>query len=173
MDGMAQDLFGEAIIDGFHTDGNDYLSNFFPAPIELWSEKFPTSEHAYQWIKTVIPQQRYDVLYRTVAKDNGAIGVYKTTAAQAKNVGKTVTLRDNWDNNKYEFMVMILLAKFVQNPELGEKLVATGDTILIEGNHWHDNYWGDCHCDRPECKNPGSNYLGIALMEVRKNLQSK
>ena len=66
------------------------------------------------------------------------------------------------------------LAKFRQNRDARQILLSTNDAILIEGNTWHDNTWGDCSCgDRPECKKPGLNLLGKALMLVRKELQDE
>jgi predicted NAD-dependent protein-ADP-ribosyltransferase YbiA (DUF1768 family) len=63
----------------------------------------------------------------------------------------------------------ILTAKFTV-PELREKLKATGDATLIEGNHWHDNRWGKCTCERCQNKD-GQNWLGKILMEVRDSLK--
>ena len=43
------------------------------------------------------------------------------------------------------------------------------DIMLIEGNYWHDNYWGNCLC--PKCKEiEGQNQLGKILMKVRSTL---
>lgn len=37
---------------------------------------------------------------------------------------------------------------------------------IVEGNYWHDNYWGNCTCDK--CKNiEGQNKLGKILMKIR------
>ena len=59
-------------------------------------------------------------------------------------------------------------AKFAV-PELGEMLLSTGDAYLEEGNHWHDNRWGHCTCDK--CKNKtAQNLLGNILMQVRTEL---
>lgn len=53
-------------------------------------------------------------------------------------------------------------------PELAIQLQVTGDQELVEGNHWHDNIWGNCVCDR--CVNiVGQNWLGQILMQVRKD----
>jgi len=50
-------------------------------------------------------------------------------------------------------------------------LLATGDTKLLEGNRWHDNFWGNCDC--PNCRDkPGLNYLGKILMRVRLELRT-
>ena len=67
----------------------------------------------------------------------------------------------------HKIMWAALSMKFTQHPEIKEKLVSTKDFELIEGNTWHDNYWGDCHCSR--CKKIiGQNMLGTMLMEIRK-----
>jgi predicted NAD-dependent protein-ADP-ribosyltransferase YbiA (DUF1768 family) len=61
-------------------------------------------------------------------------------------------------------MYDILLCKF--KGELKQKLVNTGEILLVEGNCWHDNFWGDCYC--PKCFNRmGKNMLGRLLMKVR------
>ena len=47
-----------------------------------------------------------------------------------------------------------------------EKLLSTKDRELIEGNFWHDNFWGDCSCKK--CQDiEGGNRLGKLLMEIR------
>ena len=47
-----------------------------------------------------------------------------------------------------------------------------GIILLIEGNTWHDNYWGDCSCNRCKSKS-GENMLGILLMELRDKLNKE
>ena len=49
------------------------------------------------------------------------------------------------------------------------RLLSTSNATLVEGNWWHDNFWGDCYC--PKCKGiPGANTLGRLLMELRSKL---
>lgn len=72
-------------------------------------------------------------------------------------------------------MFKIVRLKFKQNKHLAKRLLDTDDALLIEGNTWHDNYWGDCKCSHPKCSNKGRNALGEILMEIRdeiKNLTS-
>ena len=53
-----------------------------------------------------------------------------------------------------------------KNDYLGGKLDMTGLEEIVEGNYWHDNYWGNCTCDK--CKNiEGQNKLGKILMKIR------
>ena len=60
-----------------------------------------------------------------------------------------------------------------QIPELRNKLLATGDANLVEGNTWCDNYWGICTCSK--CiNNPvidEKNKLGTILMKVRNEIK--
>ncbi len=65
-------------------------------------------------------------------------------------------------------MEQVLHAKF-GDPELADQLVSTHPHQLVEGNTWHDQFWGDCHCGR--CPGDGENMLGVALMELRAKLR--
>jgi predicted NAD-dependent protein-ADP-ribosyltransferase YbiA (DUF1768 family) len=62
----------------------------------------------------------------------------------------------------------VLEAKFADR-DLADRLVATHPHKLVEGNTWHDQFWGDCHCGR--CPGEGENMLGVALMELRDKLR--
>ena len=69
-------------------------------------------------------------------------------------------------------MYFLVLLKFQSHEDLRNQLFATGDAELIEGNDWHDNYWGNCEC--PRCVSiEGQNHLGKILMRVRNNLRAE
>ena len=55
--------------------------------------------------------------------------------------------------------------QFDPGTELGEKLKATGDGQIVEGNTWGDTFWG-------VCGGRGQNWLGRLLMERRALLQA-
>jgi ribA/ribD-fused uncharacterized protein len=78
----------------------------------------------------------------------------------AKRLGKTVTMRDDWDDIKVDIMREIVQAKFDQHELLRDMLLATEDAILEEGNHWGDTFWG-------VCRGKGLNMLGKILMDLR------
>jgi ribA/ribD-fused uncharacterized protein len=129
---------------------------------------FPTSEHAYQWAKTLDPGEKDYILHNYSDIGSSAIA-FETTPGVAKRRGKEITLRSDWSEVRYGIMVEIQRAKFTQHCGLRQKLQETGDAILIEGNNWHDNTWGECSCDG--CKNKEKqNLLGKALMQVRDEL---
>jgi len=67
-------------------------------------------------------------------------------------------------------MERVVRTKFDQNPLLAKKLLTTYPRELIEKNHWHDNFWGACTCNRCSV---GKNHLGRILMQVRSNLRDE
>lgn len=84
---------------------------------------------------------------------------------EAKALGRSVQLRDNWEVLKLEYMTMYVRTKFRDHPELARRLVDTGDAELIEGNAHGDTFWGvDVNTGT------GKNWLGIILMLTRSRL---
>ena len=88
--------------------------------------------------------------------------------ADAKRHGRRVNLRDGWDAMKDEVMLEILRSKFSQ-PDMMRKLLETGQEKLVEGNTWHDNYWGVCRCERCAGQK-GQNKLGKLLERLRNEM---
>jgi ribA/ribD-fused uncharacterized protein len=119
-------------------------------------EWYTSVEHAYQAAKTLVHSERRDICLAP-------------TPGKAKRLGKKVTLRPDWEAVKLQVMDAMLRQKFRRGSEMAEKLRATGDQLIVEGNRWHDNFWGICAC--PSCVNrDGYNHLGNLLMKIRKEL---
>lgn len=129
---------------------NAFLSNMSSSSFKVGQTTYPTVEHFFQAMKTTDPAERAKIL---AAK----------TAGEAKKIGRTVTLRKNWNEIREEVMETALRAKFQQNPELKKKLIDTGDVDLIEGNTWGDTFWG-------QVDGKGQNKLGKLLMKIRDEL---
>lgn len=135
-----------------------FLSNFFHSPFAYDGIEYPTVEHFFQAMKTLDQEERKKI----AAADS---------PGKAKRMGRNVQLRGDWEEVKYTVMRVGVERKFDAHPELASKLIATGDTILIEGNSWHDNTWGSCFC--PKCASiAGKNWLGEILMKRREELVS-
>jgi ribA/ribD-fused uncharacterized protein len=130
-------------------DGTEYrwLSNFYPCIVIYEGAMYPTTEHAYQAAKTLDLEWR-DKIRRA------------TTPSKAKALGRKVPMRDDWDDIKVDVMRDVLWQKFKQH-RFQIRLVMTGDQELVEGNWWHDTFWGQCPLG------VGQNMLGKLLMEVR------
>ena len=142
------------------TDNYAFLSNYYKhnliTDIDYPDIKYPTVEHAFQAAKTLnrSERMRFSEL---------------VTPSEAKLAGRHVKLREDWEDIKLDIMKHYLKEKF-SIPELRELLLATEDAILVEGNTWHDNFWGDCHCS--QCKNRiGYNNLGQLLIQIREEIK--
>lgn len=129
-----------------------FLSNFWPCEITFRGQKLPSVEHAYVAAKCDISDP--DQLKSIAAM----------TAGGAKRYGRVTPIRPMWDSMKFSYMFEFVGQKFHRNQELADKLIATGDALLIEGNDWGDRYWGQCPVGQ------GENYLGKILMNVRDEL---
>jgi ribA/ribD-fused uncharacterized protein len=143
------------VIDRFEGE-YQFLSNFYPAVVKLGALYYPTVEHAYQAAKTLIPAEKIAVL------DQWGPG-------GAKKLGQKLTIRPNWERVKFGFMFDLVRQKFSKHPELEQKLLDTGTAHLIEGNGWHDTYWGVCSCGIHHPV-PQYNHLGQILMVIRSDL---
>lgn len=58
----------------------------------------------------------------------------------AKRMSHKIKIRDDCHDINLWVMHETLKEKFTQNPELKEKLIATGDVYLEKGNTWHDTF---------------------------------
>jgi ribA/ribD-fused uncharacterized protein len=146
-----------------------FLSHFHAAPIILDGEIWPTVEHFYQAQKSSDPD------YRQAIRSAVSPGIAKRLAAQPhapRRISaqswfrRSGTLpRPDWHEVKLDIMRRADLAKFTQNADLAELLLATGDAELVEDSQ-SEPYWGigpDGH---------GSNWAGHVLMEVREKLRT-
>ena len=134
-----------------------FLSNFYKSSIEFEGATYPTVEHAFQAAKTFDAEERAGIR----ANANPVI---------AKRKGRRVTLRADWETAKRDIMRGLLRLKF-SNEDMRERLLQTGEEELVEGNRWHDKYWGRCLCAK--CGNTGQNVLGELLMQVRRELMEE
>jgi N-glycosidase YbiA len=141
-----------------------FLSHFHPALIDLDGESWPTVEHYYQ------AQKSFALAYRAAIRAAATPGLAKRLAANPGQEGPSgrrswfVAAGENprldWGEVKLDIMRRADFAKFTQNPELGEKLLATGTAELIEDSP-HEPFWGIGPAGA------GANWAGRILMEVR------
>lgn len=134
-----------------------WLSNFYPCDVVMdvagKTRTFTSAEHAYQAAKAKTIED-----FEKVSKAK--------TAGEAKRLGKSVQLRDDWESVKLTVMEQVLRAKF-SDEVLRRRLLSTGQQELIEGNTWGDVFWG-VNLETGE----GENHLGRLLMKVREEAMS-
>ena len=130
-----------------------FLSNFYEYPIYYNKLVFCNAEAAFQAQKVINEKDQYKFI--------------NLNASQARKLGKTVQLRKDWEEMKDNIMYEIVKRKFLTNKELQQKLLETKEEELVEGNWWHDTYWG------VDSKTGiGQNKLGKILMKVREEAKN-
>lgn len=138
-----------------------FLSNFHPSPVRIlvggeW-HKCATVEHAYQASKTLNKRWRTKI-------------IECPTPGAAKRMGNRIEKVCYWDDVKKIVMLELLRQKF-SRAAFRHALLRTGSVTLLEGNHWHDNFWGMCSCGADSCL-VGENWLGRLLERVRTDVRS-
>ena len=130
-----------------------FLSNFSKHPFTINGVLYRTNEHHFQ-------------SYKADNRTERELIINASRAGEAKAIGRSVSIVKDWDLIKEQVMWLGLVGKFGQHRTAKAKLIATGTQKLMEGNRWHDNYWGNCFCH--ECKEiKGLNRLGELLMMLR------
>jgi ribA/ribD-fused uncharacterized protein len=140
-----------------------FLSNFYPCEVYYKGIIYPSVEHYYVALKCNTDQM-IDGKYYTCSDFRELIAKVKSPG-KVKGIGRTIKVRSDWDNVKLGIMKWGVEQKF-KNTELTDLLLSTGEQELIEGNWWHDRYWGVCN-------GTGENNLGKILMTVREELRKE
>lgn len=132
-----------------------FLSNFWQVSVDYEGLTYPSTEHAFQAAKSLVPTDRENIRRAP-------------NCATAKSMGKYVKLRENWEDIKVDVMLELLRQKFYTDP-LEHWLLCTGDAKLVEGNTWGDAFWGVTQ----NGTGSGRNELGRLLMDVRAELREE
>ena len=128
-----------------------FLSNFYSCTVfDEDGIKYNNSEAYFQSHKTLDKEKRKEF--------------FGLSPSVAKQKGRRIELRDDWEDVKLDIMEQAVRAKFTQNDDLKIRLMATGSKQLVEGNNWGDTFWG-------KVIGVGENNLGKILMKVRYDLQ--
>ena len=134
-----------------------WLSNFWPAVVLFEEQAWPTVEHAYQAAKCANSKYRAELL-----------AIPAEAAGRAKKRGRGMEGdRKAWQQRSLPIMLGLLRQKFAQEPFRSKLLAIEGE--IVEGNRWHDNFFGVCLCGCGK----GENNLGKLIMQVREELRCK
>jgi len=141
----------------FYRTGEVYgeFSNFSAHPFTLKGREWPTSEHYFQAQKFAGTEHEEVIRLANSPMVAARLGRERTRP-----------LRADWEVVKEDVMRTALRAKFEQHPPLAAKLLATGETVLVEHTA-NDSYWGDGG------NGSGKNRLGHLLMELRAQLRAE
>lgn len=135
-------------------EGDHYaFSNFSSHHVTIWNWGFPNGEAAFHAFKDS-DRAHWERLSRSLKPSD------------AKRLGRQCNLREDWDTFRLTAMKMVVAAKATQHMDVLQLLWSTGEAELVEDNYWHDQFWGNCTCDKHR-DIPGENHLGRAWMDLR------
>ena len=152
----------------FHNpdEENGYLSNWYLSDFTVGDLKYTSMEQYMMHQKSLLFHDE-SIAAQILATDD---------VAYIKELGRKVSgYRDNvWNGVRQIIVYEGLMAKYSQNPELGEKLKATGNAILAEAAV-NDRIWGiGLSMKDPKRLEPkqwnGQNLMGYATMLVRERI---
>ena len=148
-------LKGKSVI-GFYVAAGEYgfLSNLWPCRIEFEGKVYTSAEHAYQSGKSS----------RQEINDYIAAAPYPRIAAAVGHNLPVYDIRTDWHDIRLKRMMEVVSAKFLQNKDLAEKLMETGNAELQEKSN--DRFWGIGR------NRDGQNELGKMLMGLRETLKA-
>ena len=152
------------------------FSNFHEAMFAFRGMDWPSAEHAYQYFKLIFFGARGMASHIARWADT------HVTPLECKRMGRlprgpngpSPQRKARWEQIKYNLMVQIQKAKFLQNWELGQILISTGDLLLVEAST--DRDWGVGYSienfrlgqvPHPVNVSWGNNKCGECLMQVR------
>ena len=165
---------------GFFRETEEYgfLSNFYYSPFTVSymnedgvkSYEFKTAEHAVHFFKAMLFND-IETADKIMMTDYPKV---------AKSLGREVKNFNNftWNNNKEVIYFDVIKAKFTdeRNKDIKQKLIDTGDSILVECSPY-DRIWGIGYNKESSefiCKEFdkwGQNLLGKILMRVRDRIR--
>ena len=165
---------------GFFRETEEYgfLSNFYYSPFTVSymnedgvkSYEFKTAEHAVHFFKAMLFNDM-ETANKIMMTDYPKV---------AKSLGRDVKNFDQnkWDLNKRAIYFDVIKAKFTdeRNKDIKQKLIDTGDSILVECSPY-DRIWGIGYTKESSefiCKEFdkwGQNLLGKILMKVRARIR--
>ena len=133
------------------------LDNFSPFGLIINDLYFPTSEHAFQYLKFIDTNKEVaEEIRKSLSPD------------EARNIAhKNKKFRpSNWSDIKYNKMEDVLRLKVNQNPRVKEVLLNTNNLIIAECCIDEDTDWGI------DNNNQGNNHLGNIWMKIREELKN-
>lgn len=138
-----------------------FLSNMAYSPFEMNGHWFLTAEHAFHFWKC----KYADDAWKFDASNPNCV----KNPYEARKLGRSIVMRDGWNDIRLRVMEAIVHAKFSQNEYLMDKLAEIRGEIC-EYNDWGDTFWGK---SKVNGKWVGENHLGKILTKLVDEYQTE
>jgi ribA/ribD-fused uncharacterized protein len=146
----------------FFWTNQDFQSNWYPAPHTSLGHQFANTEQSFMYAKALAFQDHYTANKILITPDPRA----------AKELGRQVKGYDEgfWASKRFDIMVCVNRAKYLQNQDLGDRLISLFGYKMVEASKF-DRVWGvGLSEDNAMIGNPafwrGANLHGRALDQV-------
>jgi ribA/ribD-fused uncharacterized protein len=162
-----ENKMSEIIKNGFVLFWGGYLSQWYMSEMEIDGCKYNCCE---QWMMAEKARKFNDLETLKAIMKSSSPRDQKALGRKIKDFDVQL-----WNSICREVVYRGNLAKFSQNQELKQRLLATADLTLVEASPY-DKVWGiGLSADDPRAAQrsqwQGTNWLGEAIMQVRKELQ--
>lgn len=146
----------------FFWTNQDFQSNWYPAPHVLLGHQFANTEQSFMYAKALSFKDLETANKILVTPDPRAV---KELGRQVRGFDEAV-----WVSRRFECMVWANRGKYMQNQDLGDKLVELMGYRMVEASPY-DKVWGvGLRQDDPMIGNPafwrGTNLAGRSLDQV-------
>ena len=149
---------------------NKWLSTFNEAsPFKYNGMEYPTVEHAFhaQKLSDDDPMvEDYRIALSTNVTDIISPNDAKKFGGKASFKENNFTLRSDWNSVRLKIMEEITREYYLANTEFIDKLIETGDKLLIHKGFRIDDFWGVKNGDE------GENNHGKILMKLREEFKN-
>lgn len=147
----------------FFYNDDTVFSNWYPVRFQYRGIYFSNSEQAFMYEKALFFGDFKTLGEITLTRDPKEV---KALGRKVKNFEPNI-----WSEVSLGFMIMVNLAKYCQNPIEEEKLLKTGNKVLVEASPY-DKIWGvGLHWSDDKILDEnnwlGKNLLGKSLMHIR------
>lgn len=150
---------------------NGFLSNLYPSPFRYFDYEFENAEQYFTFMKARIcrDEEIEEKVMQAAAEPR------KTRRMRRRMDQENQTSIELWPEIRREVMRWGVRQKFLQNPELLQKLLSTNYALLAEATD-SNTVWG-IGLPMEEYKKykpgnwPGENLMGKVLMDVRRELR--
>ena len=137
---------------------NGIYSQWYPSSFTIDGNQFVTCEQYMMYEKAILFGDKEiadKILLTELPNEQKALGKL------VKGFDRTL-----WDQHCFSIVYQGNLAKFTQNPELKEELIATGDRVLVEASPY-DFIWGiklgDEQFNLADIWNKNGNYAVVGM----------
>ena len=145
----------------YHQDS--WLSNHYPAKFKIKGKTFSCVEQCYFYSKAIV--------FNDLIMADAILNTIKANKIMQLNALMHLHDYADWsEDRRFKIMLAITFAKYSQNNNLGQRLLATNSALIIEASP--NQFWGSgVHINSSlltmEKYWTGKNMLGIAIMMVR------